>query len=366
VIIDRHNYEEFFLLYVDNELDETQRAEVEKFAQQNPDLAKELAMLKQTALVADENLQFTNKELLFKKEAGITLANYEEYFLLSIDNELTEPEKTEVEKFVLKHPELQRELALLQQTRLQPEAIEFTGKEVLYRTETKERRIIPWIRISVAAAIAGIAIALWMFTGNDKAPGGIKQLAINVKPSTTKPVTIENIETPVTKKGDASLSNIKEAESTTSRRAMANKEVKVKHESNRRLSPTKIKDNLEASEHNTDFATASTNPIDEKLSSNAIVAANHFNNNENVLNNNLIKTTDKQNVDAKKPIIHDAVYREVDNEEDDNTIYIGSAQINKNKLKALFKKAANLLDKKIGRNESENTVQIAAFEFKSK
>jgi hypothetical protein len=69
-----------------------------------------------------------------------------------------------LEKFVLKHPELQHEFTLLKQTRLEREVVEFTGKEVLYKTE-KERRIIPimWMRVSVAAAVIGIVAFTWIF-----------------------------------------------------------------------------------------------------------------------------------------------------------------------------------------------------------
>ncbi len=82
-MINRHNYEEYFLLYVDNELDEIQRTAVEDFVQQNPDVADELKMLKHTTLLADEEVQFESKQSLYKKTSGITLANHEEYFLLA-------------------------------------------------------------------------------------------------------------------------------------------------------------------------------------------------------------------------------------------------------------------------------------------
>jgi hypothetical protein len=51
------------------------------------------------------------------------------------------------------------------------------------------------------------------------------------------------------------------------------------------------------------------------------------------------------------------LYREIEADEEDKTIYIGAAGINKNKLKGLFKKATGFLDKKIGRNINEKLLQ---------
>ena len=162
MIITRHNYEEFFLLYVDRELDEDQRIAVENFVSQNPDLAKELEMLQQ-AILADNTMEFQSKELLYKKENSISLSNYEEYFLLYTDNELNNLELEAVENFVLKHPQLQNEFTILQKTRLHPEVIAFANKEALYRKETKVRRIIPLGLVRIGAAAAIIAIAYISF-----------------------------------------------------------------------------------------------------------------------------------------------------------------------------------------------------------
>ncbi len=99
--INRHNYEEFFLMYVDNELSAAERAEVEAFVEQNQDLKTELELLKDAVMLPDETIQLVNKSSLYKNERSINLNNYEEYFLLYVDNELGADEKDEVEKFVL-------------------------------------------------------------------------------------------------------------------------------------------------------------------------------------------------------------------------------------------------------------------------
>jgi cobalamin biosynthesis protein CbiD len=60
--IDRHNYEEFFLLYIDNELTAEQTNSVQQFVQENPDLARELEILQQVTLKADDEIVFDGKE----------------------------------------------------------------------------------------------------------------------------------------------------------------------------------------------------------------------------------------------------------------------------------------------------------------
>ncbi len=68
----------------------------------------------------------------------INTNNYEEYFLLYIDNELSGEQKAAVELFVLENPAYQKKLSLLQQTILIPASIEFEDKILLYRLEEME------------------------------------------------------------------------------------------------------------------------------------------------------------------------------------------------------------------------------------
>jgi hypothetical protein len=165
--IDRHNYEEFFLLYVDHELTAEQKKSVEQFIQENPDLARELELFRQTSLVSDDAIVFEDKELLMKKENGsfISINNYEEYLVAYIDNELTTAERKEFEKFVALHPAVKEELSVFLQTKLQPETeTVFANKEILYRKEEKVRVItMQWRKIAVAAAII-LAIGITTFT----------------------------------------------------------------------------------------------------------------------------------------------------------------------------------------------------------
>jgi len=66
--INRHTYEEFFLLYADNELSTSEKKSVEEFVEQNPDLADEFSLMLETVMQPDESIIFENKELLLKEE----------------------------------------------------------------------------------------------------------------------------------------------------------------------------------------------------------------------------------------------------------------------------------------------------------
>ncbi len=165
--IERHNYEEYFLLYIDNELTVEQKKQVELFVKDNPDLEEELVMLQQSRLVPDDTIVFEEKHLLMREENNsfINLNNYEEWLVLYVDNELNKEEKTTVEKFAGEHPHVQQELALFQQTKLQPEEeLKFANKSSLYRREEKVRIIsIAWWR-ATAAAILIIAAGITMYS----------------------------------------------------------------------------------------------------------------------------------------------------------------------------------------------------------
>jgi hypothetical protein len=161
--INRHNYEEFFLLYIDKELNAGERKAVEQFIQENPDLREELEMLKQSVFTPEKNLIFTNKQaLLHPSSSLITELNYEEYFILYADEQLSPSEKTEVELFVDRNPHLMQDFQLHKQLKLAPEEINFPAKEGLYKRQGSKVVSLPWVRFAAAAMILLIAGSVWL------------------------------------------------------------------------------------------------------------------------------------------------------------------------------------------------------------
>jgi hypothetical protein len=210
MIIDRHNYEEYFLLYIDNELTVEQKKQVDLFIQENPDLEEELIMLKQSMLIPDDSIVFDKKYLLMKEEndAFINLNNYEEWLVLYVDDELNAHEKVVVEKFAKAHPHVQQELALFKQTKSQPENIVFADKEVLYRREKTVRVIsLQWWKVAVAAVLiisAGVTAYSVLINKNN---GEATNKEVAKAPIKNKKVShIENSVTPGTQQ-QSSITN---------------------------------------------------------------------------------------------------------------------------------------------------------------
>jgi hypothetical protein len=190
--ITRHNYEEFFLLYVDNELGSEDRRMVEEFVQLHPDLKEELELLSQFKLTPDKEIVFDNKEELLQitNKTPSNVNPYEESLLSYIDNELTVQQRIEIEQFVNANPAAKKELEFLKQTKLYPETIVFTNKESLYRKEEKVRSLpVRWWRAAAAILILALGLTTVLILNNKsrvveqvvKNPGKEKILPSDIK-----------------------------------------------------------------------------------------------------------------------------------------------------------------------------------------
>ena len=161
--INRSNYEEFFLLYVDNELTKEERSEVEAFLLLHPDLQDELDALMSTTLDA-ESFSF-DKESLFAD--SMKQNSMEESLLLYLDNELPDAEKQRLETELNTNPDLQADYHILQQAKLDAnETIVYPNKEELYRHATRSIRPVFMMR-AAAAILIMLTAGVIFWTSND-------------------------------------------------------------------------------------------------------------------------------------------------------------------------------------------------------
>lgn len=386
-MITRHNYEEFFLMYVDDELTAEERVAVNLFVQQNPDLAEELEMLQQTKLIADDSLQFEDKKMLLQNVDEIGIDNYEEQFLLYIDKELDDKKRDDVEKFVLQHPQFQDEFTLLKQTVLEPEKVIFEDKASLLRKE--ERRIVPmFIRLAVAAAVIGIAVMMW-FSWNNNSSSTQLNVAANDNSNTTKDnvtdVPKTNPLTPDNKDDQIVLPDIavapKENEQQKKEEVASVKQKTEKKEQQKVLLEKVEQDVIQKEQvavNNTSKNTGNTKATADVQSTHDDVAAKNVDvqdngntttdyakNDNNTQHDNFrgypVATTNNEN-----PIVTNAVYKELNTDEEDNksALYLGSLQLNKNKVRGLVKKVGGLF---AGRSKDaakeDGKLQIANLEI---
>jgi len=370
-MIEHDNYETFLLLYIDNELTGQQRLAVEDYVAINPLAKAALEVLQTSILPAESNITFENKHLLYKKASGITLANYEEYFLLYTDNELGHQQKDEVEHFVLTHPPLQTAFEQLLKSRLIPDAMVFSHKDTLYKKHQRKVYPIYWTRLAVAASLIGVAAFLYIVVpaGNTSR----QSIAGNTTISTIRPAN-----TP-TGKATTTLPQIKttsapdNADTQTGKKDLPKQVENVQYAANnQRPAPLQKLRTLPRLTNNTvaiavsdnsgpQFANNVAQPIAEERLPNTITAAQ--------------PTTRPANITlAKTPLaiqpvaeatVHQTVYKVLDTNtgEENNVLLLGSAQINKHKLKGLLRKASSLFDRKTDRTAREKTIRIASFEL---
>jgi hypothetical protein len=344
--INRDNYEEYFLLYIDNELTPQQKKVVDDFIQHNKDLAIELASLRQTILIS-EAYPFEQKNSLLKQPVTlINEENYELYFLLYVDNELKVDERKNVETFVLQHPQLQEVFTLLQQTKLPAETISYPNKNELYRKHEKPIVYFIWKRIAIAAVFVGLIFLVWnlLLSKQVAQQNGTVSSAI---PNKNKEVTIE--------------------ESSATKEVNKNKQmVSLAKNNNKQLNPPFTRYNDVKSNTIPSDETVIAAPLTESKNNIAVVDevvnVPTTNSSKETIVTTITEPTEKENI--TNSLVQQALYKELDTDDDaSNSLYIGNLQLNKNKLKGVFKKAKSIFSK----SKSEDAkVSLASFPINTK
>lgn len=367
--INRNNYEEFFLLYADNELDAGTKLAVENFVQQNTDLAIELDMLLQTKSLP-EQIVFNDKDLLLRTEGNnINESNYQEYFLLYIDNELSAAKRGEVEKYVLQHPKLQDEFTSLKRAVLTPEIINYGDKKDLYRTEKRRTIYLKTWRLAAAAIFIGVcAVGFWLM----EQPKQITPVAV------THPTEIKT--NPVAKPADTIQKQITNEQNTIAQQTLPSTQNKIGEKKiivKKKIEPVIIKheeNNIAQQQPSIQKENGSVN-----VQPDVIAKQNEqpVTTNNDVAMETIPSNTHEQTVPEKIPDetntndngykVYNASYKELNTSDDNNSLHVGAFDLNKTKVKNLFKKAGRLFgNKQNNLADDDGKLQVANFQIQTK
>ncbi len=154
-MISRKNYEIYFVDYFDGKLDESSKAELFTFLEQNSDLKEEFEQFEMIVSKPDEKVKFSNKESL-KKDTP-TLLNYKTWLVAELEGDLTTEQIKVLDGFTAKHPSIADERKLMSKIRLEATVIEFPRKK-----ELKKPVIIPFRKMTITAVSVAAAITIFI------------------------------------------------------------------------------------------------------------------------------------------------------------------------------------------------------------
>lgn len=149
-MINRENYEAWFVDFLDGKLTEEQRVHLHAFLTLHPDLAAELEeMGADLPVVASEPVKapVARKEIV--AVGALNEASYENAFIAYHENDLTAAEARELELFLDKNPFLRRELAWFGQL-----AVTHAGETYPHKRALKHSvPLVPVYRYAAAASV---------------------------------------------------------------------------------------------------------------------------------------------------------------------------------------------------------------------
>ncbi len=375
--INRHNYEEFFLLYVDKELSAAERKAVEVFVQENPDLQVELSALQGTVLKADDAV--LDKKNWLYMEDGVSAM--QENLLLYADDELSPADKKTVEAMLATDKIAAAEWNILRQTKIQADdSVVFNDKRSLYRTEGGRVVGIRWWRTAAAAAVllglglwTGVAVYKNNFSTTTGTERGIAK-ANNPAPGEIKNSTAENTAEVKSQPGDvqqpqntASVEapvNIKEqvAENADQLTGKNNKQSSNRQENNIAAANEKEKpnnnlpkpyfENINTQDRN-EYAVTNVTPEKNNISNSGVNAV--------VVKTNPVLTD--INKSAADPITAaiPVVYTD-ENNNNDRFLYMDEEKVKRTKLGGFIRKAKRALERTTNVKTGDG-LKVAGFEI---
>ena len=363
MLINRHNYETFFLLYADDELRANERKAVEDFVNENEDLKPELQMLLAAVLPVEEII-FADKSFLYKDI--VFNAGLQEKLLLKLDDELSASELENVNNILTTNNEALQEYNILLGTKLSAaDKIIFEEKHLLYKKEKDNVVTFRFMKWAVAAAIIGFGLFLSISVFNKKEVE-TSSVAVN-KPSQNN--SVKQFPTTITDIKNNTAAKIKTETN------IANKTVQpIDGKENIAVAKNKKEDNI--------FKEKSINNSTQK-NREELLAINKTTEKTLPLQKIIVKEDAVQEIATIKTIIKDKVtipnenivplentYAKAvsftDAEKSENKIfYIDEDEVKRSKVGGFFKKVKRLVER-TAKIKTGNSVSIAGFEIASK
>lgn len=164
--INRHNYEAYFLDYLEGNLSAEDKQDLFSFLEKNPDLKSELDMDLSDVSLNPSAIIFENKESLKTEDESIlTLNTVNVWMLESVEKNLTASKQKELEGFVRKH-QLEKSFSAYQAAILKPDLnLVFEDKRKL---KVATGIVIPlYMRVASIAAVGIILIGIAMNRGEN-------------------------------------------------------------------------------------------------------------------------------------------------------------------------------------------------------
>ncbi len=376
--INRHNYETFFLLYVDKELSAAERKAVELFVQENPDLQMELSLLQDTVLNAD-NVVLEKKDWLYMEDGVSAL---QENLLLYADDELSAADKKTIEALLATDKSAAAEWNSLRQTKMEPEtSIVFADKNSLYRTEGARVVGMKWWRVAAAAVLLGFGLwtGVTVYNNSTKTTtggteGGIANrdggtssgIKNNTKENTAgikthvedagEPQAVATVETPNSAK-DQQQQVVENADQTNSRYTKQNSNRQTKGQENTVASdnknekpnnnlPKSYLENINRSERN-EYAVTDVKPETNSINTSGV--------------NDIVVKTNPVITDPATTAAIPVVYTDEKNN-NDRLLYMDEDKVKRTKLGGFIRKASRMLSRNANIKTGDG-LKVAGFEI---
>ena len=371
MLINRNNYESFFLLYVDGELCASEMKMVEDFAAANEDLGTELEMLKAAVLPMDDIL-FEDKGELYKPIPIDSILH--EKLLLKIDNELPEVEAGSLNELIATDENVRGEFSLLQRTKLDAsEKIVFADKHLLYRKERDNVVIGRFVRWAAAAVLLGFGFYFGAnMLNKKKVDEGSGTVAKTDIPSVNKKAETTNIATVIDPKNTAAVNADTDAIQNSSTVTPANTTVVAQndHTADNRKNGTQV----------TPVVKENIDPKNERPQQDVLAQAQRDNNItpaqkiDNTPSPQIALVAPKE-IKVQLPVdntivpLEDPYSKYVALNENDKTnnkiLYMDEEDVKRSKVGGFFRKVKRLAER-TAKVKTGNTLRIAGFAIASK